>query len=316
MVRAAAQTLRLLSAPRNFLILRALSGGPMGQLDLRRATGSPAQSTLRGQLKTLEEAGAIVRRRRDGFPGALEYELAGAGLDLLGVADHLSRWLEEAPEGALLLGGDPARAAVKGLVESWDARILAHLAEGPLSLTQLDKRLPAVSYPTIERRIETMRLAGQIEVGARTSAGAPYTIVPWVRLGLGPLAAAARWEHRHQPQGAEPLTRAEIESAFRIAAPLLALPPSFSGVCQLAARAPTAGQKRRRFLGVARISEGAVSFGEVHPARKPDAWASGTISVWFAVALDGDPIGLRTSGNTALLDALLKRIHSVLLRGG
>lgn len=312
-MRAGAQTLTLLGAPRNALILRALAGGPRGQLELRRAAGSPAQSTLRGHLKVLEAVGAIAKRRRDAFPGALDYELTEPGERLLDVAEHLGSWLACAPAGPLELGSDPARAAVKGLVDGWQARMLAPLASGPLSLTELDKRLSTISYPTIERRLETMRLTDQIDVGERDGAGTPYILTTWLRQGIAPLAVATRWEHRYAPDGASPITRLEVESALTIAAPLLSLAPSFSGICQLAVRAPTPTEKRRRFLGMLEVREGEVAaFIEVYPQRKPDVWASATVETWFATVIDGDRTGLRLSGDRALAEALFDRIHEAL----
>ncbi len=231
-MRAGAQTLTLLGAPRNYLILQALAEGPARLFELRREAGSPAQSTLRAHLKALEGVAAIAKRRQDSFPGTLEYELTEPGAELMEVAEHLRRWLAEAPAGPFEPGTDPARAAVKGLVDGWLAHMLAPLATEPLSLTELDRRLTTVSYPTIERRLETMRLVAQVETGERSIAGTPYVLSPWLRRGLAPLAAAARWEHRNAPAGAEPITRLEVESSLAIVAPLVSLPSEPSGVCR------------------------------------------------------------------------------------
>jgi len=309
-MRAGAQTLTLLGAPRNVLILEALAEGPMGQLDLRRAAGSPAQSTLRGHTKALEECGAMTRRRRDTFPGTLEYELTEPGRELLDVASHLQHWLGRAPREPLELGSDAAKAAIKGLVDGWLARMLAPLADSPLSLTELDKRLSALSYPTIERRLETMRLAEQVVPAPRKSAGTPYAPTRWLRFGVAPLAAASRWEHRRQPEAASPITRLEVASALSIAGPLLELEGSPSGLLQTAVKH---ARKRKRSLGVIEVDGGTIaSFGDVYPRRKPDAWASGTADAWFSAILDGDQAGLRLDGDECLSATLLNRIHDVL----
>jgi len=310
-MRAGAQTLTLVGAPRNYLILQALAEGPKGQLDLRRAAGSPAQSTLRGHLKALEGIGAVVRRRRDVFPGALEYALTEPGRELLAVAAHLCLWLESAPAEPLELGSDPGKAAVKGLVDGWLAGMLSPLSDAPLSLTELDKRLSAVSYPTIERRLETMRLAEQVEMKPRTGAGTPYAVTPWLRQGIAPLAAAARWEHRNDAAGTTPVARADIESALTLAAPLLGLDPSLSGLLQIAVRPPTARGKSQRSLGLIEVRGGkVVGLAEIYPQRKPDAWASGTVDGWFTTIIDGERGDLRVSGDRILADALLGQIHS------
>ena len=312
-MRAGAQTLTLLGAPRNYLILRALVEAPKGQLELRRAAGSPAQSTLRGQLRTLAEIGAIERRRRDAFPGALEFELTESGRELLVVGEHLSRWLSRAPAGPLELGGDAAKAAVKGLVDGWIGYMLRPLADGPLSLTELDRRVSTISYPTIERRLETMRLADQVKVGSRAGAGTPYELNPWLRRGIAPIVVAARWEDRNRPDEAAPITRLEVDTALAIARPLLAIEPALSGVCQVSVRAPTPEKKRRRLLPAIVVRDGEIiSFSGAYPQRKPDAWASGTSEAWLSTLIDGERRGLRVSGDRAMIDALLGSIHMAL----
>lgn len=310
-MRAGGQTLTLLGAPRTFLILRSLADGPKGQFELRRDAGYPAQSTLRSHLKTLERAEAIVKRRRDSFPGALEYELAEPGRELLIVAASLERWLARAPGGAVELGADPARAVIKGLVEGWFTTVLTALAAGPLSLTELDKRISSVSYPTIERCLETMRLAEQLEVGMRSAKGTPHAATDWLRRGLAPIALGARWEHRNRPDGAAPIRQPDIEGALTLAAPLLELPARSSGICQLAVRAPD-GEKRHRFMCWIELKAGDVAFGPVHPERKPDAWASGTADSWFATLIDGEADGLRVSGGRKLVQTLFDHLRETL----
>ena len=61
--RAGEQTLLLLATPLNFMVLRALSERPMRLAELRRATGLPAQTTLRGHLASLCEFGVIEKRQ-------------------------------------------------------------------------------------------------------------------------------------------------------------------------------------------------------------------------------------------------------------
>jgi DNA-binding HxlR family transcriptional regulator len=313
-VRAGGKTLTLLGSPRNFLILQALAEGTKGQRDLRRNAGFPAQSTLRGNLEALERAGVIDRKRRDSFPGALEYDLTEPGRELLAVAVSLGRWLAEAPTEPIELGSDPAKAAIKGLVEGWSAAVLTALAEGPLSLTELDKRISTISYPTLERCLDTMRLAEQLDVGARSPKGTPYAVTDWLRRGLGPLALGARWEHRHRPDGVDPIEKSDIDGALLLGGPLFKLSGEVSGVCQLAVRVPD-GKKQRRSLGFVEVQSGKVSFRAVYPQVKPDAWASGTMDTWFATVIDADTSGLRMSGDRDLTEAVCDSVHRALFDG-
>ena len=86
-----------------------LSEGPKRQLELRREARSPAQSTLRAHLKSLEGIGAIARQRRNAFPGTVEYELEKPGEELLFVAATLKRWLAAAPQGPSRSAAIPPR---------------------------------------------------------------------------------------------------------------------------------------------------------------------------------------------------------------
>ena len=310
-MRAGGTTLTLLGTPRIFLIVRSLAEGPKGQLELRRDAGVPAQSTLRGHLRALEATGTVAKRRRDSFPGALEYELTEPGRELLSVTASLERWLAAAPAGPLELGNDAARATVKGLVDGWATTVLSALAAGPLSLTELDKRISAVSYPTIERCLETMRLAEQLEAGTRSAKGTPHAVTDWLRRGLAPLTFGARWEHRNAPDGARPIGRSDVEAAFMLAAPLLELPARLSGICQLAVRAG----RQRRFKAWVELQAGEIDFGPAHPGRQPDAWASAAIDAWFAAMIDARTPGLRLGGDRELAQGFLDSLHGTLFAG-
>jgi DNA-binding HxlR family transcriptional regulator len=310
-VRAGGQTLILLGTPRIFLILRSLSEGAKGQRELRRDSGSPAQSTLRGYLKTLEEMGAVERRRRNSFPGALEYELAAPGRDLLEVAASLERWLGQGPAEGIELGSDPARGAIKGLVEGWSVKVMTTLAAGPLSLTELDKRISAISYPTIERCLETMRLAEQLDVGTRDNRGTPYAVTDWLRRGLTPLALAARWEHRHRPGGADPICRADIDDAVLLGGPLFKIPGRLNGLCRLAVEIPD-GKKQQSVAGFLEVTDGRVTFAASRPDANPDAIVSGTTESWFATVLDADTADLSMGGDHKLASAIFDGVHQAL----
>jgi DNA-binding HxlR family transcriptional regulator len=314
-LRAGGQALTLLGNPRNSLVLRSLSEGAKDQRDLRRDVGFPAPSTLRGHLEALENAGVVDRRRRDASPSTLEYDLTDAGQELLAVAASLGRWLATAPRHPIELGSDPAKAAIKGLVEGWSAAVLTTLAGGPLSLTELDKRISAISYPSLERCLDTMRLAEQLDVGKRTRRGTPYTLTDWLRRGLAPLALGARWEHRHRPDGVDEIDHSDIDGALLLGGPLFKLSGRVSGVCQLVVKIPD-GKKQQRHLGFVEVQSGRISFRAVYPQVKPDAWASGTADTWFAAVIDADPSGLKMSGDSDLADAVLDGLHQALFEDG
>ena len=308
--RSGAQTLLLLATPLNVLILRALADGPKQQAELQRETGSPAQTTLRAQLKRLVEIGAIGKHRRNRFPGVLEYELTSPGRQLLFVIDVLERWLDNAPEAPLPLGGSAAKSAIKALADAWSTRVLRVLAAGPLCLTELDGVIGSLSYPALERRLAAMRLVGQVERRASNGRGTPYAVTRWLRQGVAPLAAAMRWERCHMAASTPAISRIDIEAAFLLALPLLLLPQDISGTCRMAVEVPNGEQALAGVI--ARIDQGAVDFCSTRLAGSADAWALGAPAAWLDAVIEPDPGRLELGGDGALARALVDGLHRAL----
>lgn len=76
----------------NGVILEALSQGPTGFADLRRAVGSITDSVLSDRLTELGRAGLVERTVSDGRPPAVQYALSENGRALLPILDELGRW--------------------------------------------------------------------------------------------------------------------------------------------------------------------------------------------------------------------------------
>jgi DNA-binding HxlR family transcriptional regulator len=309
--RAGARTLNMLAAPLNAQILRALREGPKQQADLRREAGHPAQTTLRSQLKKLVDAGAIEKRRRSSFPGVLDYELSEAGADLLAVMATLERWLERAPEASLNLGDVPAKGAVKALTEGWSTTILRMLAAKPLTLTELDRVIASLNYPSLERRLSAMRLAGLVAASEADGRGTPYTVTSWARQGIAPIVAAARWERRHSPAGTAQVAKLDVETAFLLAVDLLSPPRDASGPCRLAVELREG--KGPQFAGLlVAVSGGRVMSRTTRLDGDADSWALGSLAAWFAAVIDHDMARLELGGDSALARALVDDLHSAL----
>lgn len=308
--RSGAQTLALLAVPLNCLILQALAEGPKQQAELRREAGSPAQTTLRAQLKKLAEFGAIAKHRRNRFPGVLEYELTAPGRDLIFVAGVLEPWLASAPGGPQALGDSAAKAAIKALVEGWSTTMLRALASGPLSLTELDGVIGSLSYPSLERRLGAMRLAGQVEAHPGNGRGTPYVVTDWLRQGVAPLAAAARWERRHLPEATAPFSRLDTEATFLLAVPLLQLPVELTGNCRMAAEISN-GQ--RRLAGVmVEVQSGRIASCATQLGGSPNAWVLGSSAAWLNAVIEHDTDRLELGGDCHLARSLLDGLHGAL----
>jgi DNA-binding HxlR family transcriptional regulator len=310
-MRSGAQILLLLATPLNVLALRALEHGPKRQAELRCEAGFPAQTTLRAQLKRLETIGAIEKHRRNRFPGVLEYELTAPGRDLLFVAAVLERWLDRAPGGSLALGSNGAKAAIKALAEGWSTTMLRALAAAPLSLTELDRLISSLSYPSLERRLGAMRLAGLVEARPGNGRGRPYGVTDWVRRGVASLAAAARWERKNLPHVTMPLSRLEVEAAFLLALPLVDLPVDLNGSCRMAAE--LSDGTRKALAGVTvEVDQGGVVACTTQLTGKPDAWALGSTFAWLNALIDDDPVSLELGGDHRLSRGLVDGMQQTL----
>lgn len=310
MKRAGSVALTLLAAPLNVHILQTLEDGPKALLDLRRAVGSPPQSTMRLYSRTLTERGVIDRRRRSEFPGSAEYEITAAGRDLLAVAKVLQEWLQAAPEGTVLLGSPAAKSATKALVEGWSTNIVRALAARPLSLTELNRLIPKVSYPSLERRLGSMRLAGLVEPHPGDGRGTPYTATVWLRRAIVPLAAAANWERRYRPDSAQPIGRLDVEAAFLLAIPLISLSDDFSGKCRLAVEVQ--GGSSPVFAGVlVSFEEGKVISCSSRLEGEVEAWVAGSPVSWLNRLSETDGRSLEFGGDIPMAETILNGLGAV-----
>ncbi len=235
--RAGGQALSVLAVPLNLQVLQALSARPMRLAELRKATGLPAQTTLRGHIASLSDIGLLTKRPTDHVPYAVENVLTGMGEEMLFVASRLEAWLLQAPDGPIALESSAAKGAVKALVDGWGSRMIGALAERPMSLTELDREIAELSYPALERRLSSMRIAGLVEACKGRSAGTPYGVTEWARRGVAPLVAAGHCERVHMRRETTPLTAADIKATLMLALPLVQLPEEVSGECQIEVRA-------------------------------------------------------------------------------
>jgi DNA-binding HxlR family transcriptional regulator len=309
--RSGAQTLALLAAPLNIAVLRALEQGAQQQIDLRTAAGLPAQTTLRAQLGRLGKIQAIEKRRRNRFPGVLEYELTPGGRDLLVVAGALEDWRERAPEGPTPLGNNAAKVAVKALADGWSTSILRAIAAKPHSLTELDDVIRSLNYPSLARRLNALRLAGLVEARNGSGRGTPYAATRWLREGMAPLAAACHWEHRHLGRKSAGLTRIDVEATFLLAMPLLCLHGEPTGSCRLAVELGK-GSRHSHAGVVVELATGRIASCATRLDGYPDAWISGPPSAWLAAIVDEDASHLQRGGDSHFACKLLDGLHDAL----
>jgi len=310
MTRAGGLSLSLLATPLNVQILKALEREPMSLLDLRQRAGSPPQSTMRLYSRTLAELGIIERQRQAAFPGSAEYRITPTGQDLLGVSEVLENWLSIAPREPIDLGTTASKSATKALVEGWATNLVRAIAAQPLSLTELNKVIPKVSYPSLERRLGAMRLAGLVEAQQSERRGTPYGATDWLRLAILPMTSAAAWERRHRPNGAQPIGRLGVEAVFLLAIPLLELPTTFGGKFRLAVEVQ--GGSSPIYAGaLVCFEDGVVISCSSRLEGDADAWVTGTPDAWLRRMSGAAHGGLEMRGDLASAGVLLDAIQGI-----
>lgn len=307
--RAGGQALSVLAVPLNLQVLQALSERPMRLAELRKATGLPAQTTLRGHLASLTDIGLLTKRPTQQMPYAVENTLTTMGQEMLFVANRLEIWLGEAPEGPIPLESGAAKGAVKALVDGWGSSMMGALAERPMSLTELDSAIPELSYPALERRLSSMRIAGLVEAQSSRGSGTPYAVTEWARRGVAPLVAAGHCERVHMGGHGNALTGADVEAAFLLAAPLVRLSESVSGSCQLEVEPSRDLVPRPTGVHIV-LEHGRVA--SLTAGLRDDAAtvASGSAMDWFEAIRGGRTERLRLTGASRLAEDVVLGLHA------
>lgn len=308
-IRAGGKALSVLATPLNLRVLQALTERPMRLAELRKATGLPAQTTLRGHLTTLGELGVLTKRPTRQMPYAVENELTPMGQELLDVAERLATWLGRAPDGPISLESGAAKGAIKALIDGWGSKMMRALAARPLSLTELDSLISDLSYPALERRLSSMRIAGLVEAQQSRGAGTPYAVTDWARRGVVPLAAASHCERVHMRHDSAPVTQIDIEAAFLLATPLARLPALASGSCQLEVDASPGVVSRPAGVQVT-VEHGKVVSCVSRLEVGPPAYAAGPALTWFNAIRDGSIGQLRFGGSRQIAEDMVSGLYS------
>jgi DNA-binding HxlR family transcriptional regulator len=307
-MRAGAYGLSILSNPLNAQVLEALASGRLTLQGLHRSVGFPPQTTLRVYLRTLAEVGVLERYQEPSFPGAVSFELTASGRDLLQAGEILQGWLTASPHRSLSLGEPAAKGAVKAVIDGWSAKILRALAAKPLTLTELDRLIPSVNYPALERRLAAMRSAGQIRAEQGPAGSRPYKVTDWLRTAVGPLLAAANWEQTRTPNASVPLDRLDAEAAFLLAVPMLQLPPDQKGACGLAIKLSEDGDPEAAGV-VAEFDHGRLVACRSDKHIKASTQAVGPAATWVNVFSGQADSGLETDGDEGLVVAVIASLQ-------
>ena len=269
---------------------------------------------MRGHLRTFSKLNVLERRRQTTFPGSVDCQLGPGAKGLLELAEVLEGWLRKSPDGPLELGDPAAKSAIKALADGWSTTIVRALAARPLTLTELNKLITGTSYPSLERRLGAMRLAGQIEARQGLRRGRPYAATDWLRHAVAPILAAARWERDFAPDESPPLGRIDFEAAFLLGAPLLDLPKDLSGRCRLAVVTRTGEGDPAVAGAMVGVEEGRVSSCVSRLSGEASAWVAGSPAAWIPALVDHQTQQLEFGGDCDFAAAVVDELHGSLFR--
>ncbi len=315
-VRAGSHVLSLFANPLTGRILRAHAAGPLRLSALHEQIGWSPHTTLRAAVNNLCGVGALEKGGNGDRRPSAATALTPTGREMIAVADAVERWLAAAPAGPISPNSDEAKGAIKALAGGWNSTLMRALANRPFTLTGLDKQIPEVSYPSLERRLARMRATGQIEAVEAKDRGTPYAVTEWLRRAIAPLSVAGRCERRHLPDVTAPITEVEVEASFMLTVPLARLHESASGTCMLAVQTGSE-EPRQNGRGLAGVTV-EVRRGEIVSCgtgihQRPTTWALGTAEAWLDVVIDGCLGELRFGGARPQLAAdLVNSIHFAL----
>ncbi|MBA3866101.1 MAG: winged helix-turn-helix transcriptional regulator [Solirubrobacterales bacterium] len=297
--------------PLNVQVLLASAEQPTSLAELRRAAGLPPQTTMRSHLRALTELRVLERSRAAGFPNAGEYSLTQSGRGLVVLINLLQAWLNTAPEGPVPIGSAAAKNAIKAFVEGWSSTLVRALAARPLALTELDRLINTLNYPSLERRLVAMRLSGLIEPYESGGRANPYVVTPWLRRAIGPLAAAALWELQQGFLRSAPFGRVDVEAVFLLSVPLVEFSGSLSGSCQLVVEIPS-GESTKSSGALVKLRNGRVESCVSSLESTPDSWASGSSAAWLRAIVMDEASELALGGDSSVVTELVQGLHGAL----
>jgi DNA-binding HxlR family transcriptional regulator len=314
--RAGSQVLSLFANPLTARILDAHTEGPLRLTVLHDQINWAPPTTMRAAVNNLCSVGALEKAARgDGRPAGTT-TLTAAGEEVIEVGHTVDRWLSLCPTGPIAPNTEEAKSAIKALAGGWNTMLMRALAHRPFTLTSLAKLISDVSYPSLERRLVSMRAAGQIEAVEADDRGTPYMVTEWTRRAVAPLAVAGRCERRHMPEMTAPITDLEVEASFMLTLPLAPLPKTANGALMLAVQTEgDESQKQgRNLVGVTvEVEHGEIVSSAPRINQNPPTWALGTAGDWLDVVIDGNFTELRFGGARPQLAAdMVRGLHFAL----
>jgi DNA-binding HxlR family transcriptional regulator len=298
--------LSLLSPEWTTGIVVALECGPLRPADLKRRFPAAPHATVMDRLRALAHHDVIVRDRVADDMRATIYSLTDCGRDLGAIAVSAARLECASAHGNHSAAGNcrPAGETAIRLMAPVSRAIRRVLADGPLVLSELERRLPHEPHSSIRRRLHELQRSGQVEAWQGRADQSFYELVRESRrmalLGL----LATGWEQRWTSQHA-PLTG--VGEVLHMIAPLVRIPSQREGVCRLHVECQCGEPDVHLAVG-----KGKIAALPLPPILGFNAVATASPAAWNHALLRGDLGGVAIAGDRALLADLVSALSDVL----
>jgi len=240
-----------------------------------------------------------------------EYRVTAGGREVLFVGFVVERWLQSAPQGPLPFESQEAERAVAALAEGWSTTVMHALAREALTFGELHSRVEGMSRRALKRQLAVLQEVGLAEAFSDADGKPIYTMTDWLRAGIAPLIASARFERREPQEGMAPIDALDVEAGFRCSLHFVELPKELSGTCRLGINLED--DESGCLTGVtAQIEQGRVISCNAGLDGKVDAWAAGSAGDWLDTVVEPDAQRVRTGGDKWLTRAVLDSLHVAL----
>ena len=172
-------------------------------------------------------------------------------------------------------------------------------------MTELDHALGGVGRAALEPRLAALRDVGLIEARPSDAEGALYAATDWLRAGIAPLLAAARFEHHFDPVDLPRIESLDVEAGFLLTLPLIELPAELTGVCRLVVELPRVEVIIPAGV-MARVEGGRVVSCTARLQEEADAFATGPPTAWMDAVINPPASRVIPEGDERLARALIR----------
>lgn len=306
--------LRLLGAGASGAILMALGERPLRTKDLTaRITGYAPRTVYRYSTR-LTEAGVIDRDEEPGVPSKVTHSLAEpGGRELFELVNaYANACLRRLPSGEIAA---PEWGSLGLVADLWESGMLDELHHEPKTLTELSRREHGLSFHQVSRRVTLLARGGFIEETAEGGSRKRYTLTGKARRATGLIAGIGRWRRRYVVPEGSGLSVGEAAGVMRVVLPLLVLPDHAGKSFEL--RIFPMGEKGAGEEPVwGDVGGDGVVVNCPSPSESIDSSTRGNVTAWVDSLLDGPRNGLKTKGDSTLIDDCLRQLHATLWSNG